>query len=99
MQTIEIIGSVAAVLTTLSFIPQAWQTFKTKDVSGISLPMYSMFTTGVLLWLVYSIALQSWPMIVSNCITAPVALAILSMKLRYRKAASLADIPADIPAG
>ena len=86
-------------LTTLSFIPQAWQTFKTKDVSGISLPMYSMFTTGVLLWLVYSIALQSWPMIVSNCITAPVALAILSMKLRYRKAASLADIPADIPAG
>ncbi len=93
MQTIEIIGSVAAVLTTLSFIPQAWQTFKTKDVSGISLPMYSMFTTGVLLWLVYSVALQSWPMIVSNCITAPVALAILSMKLRYRKAAAPADIP------
>jgi MtN3 and saliva related transmembrane protein len=99
MQTIEIIGSVAAVLTTLSFIPQAWQTFKTKDVSGISLPMYSMFTTGVLLWLVYSVALQSWPMIVSNCITAPVALAILSMKLRYRKAAAPADIPADLPAG
>ena len=95
MQTIEIIGSVAAVLTTVSFVPQAWQTFKTKDVSGISLPMYSMFTTGVLLWLVYSIALQSWPMIVSNCITAPVALAILSMKLRYRKA----DKPADLPAG
>ena len=94
MQTIEIIGSVAAVLTTLSFIPQAWQTFKTKDVSGISLPMYSMFTTGVLLWLVYSIALQSWPMIVSNCITAPVALAILSMKLRYRKAATPANLPA-----
>ncbi len=94
MQTIEIIGSVAAVLTTLSFIPQAWQTFKTKDVSGISLPMYSMFTTGVLLWLVYSIALQSWPMIVSNCITAPVALAILSMKLRYRKATTPADLPA-----
>ena len=94
MQIIEIIGSVAAVLTTLSFIPQAWQTFKTKDVSGISLPMYSMFTTGVLLWLVYSIALQSWPMIVSNCITAPVALVILSMKLRYRNAAAPADIPA-----
>ena len=94
MQTIDIIGSVAAVLTTLSFIPQAWQTFKTKDVSGISLPMYSMFTTGVLLWLVYSVALQSWPMIVSNCITAPVALAILSMKLRYRNAPAPADIPA-----
>ena len=93
MQTIEIIGSVAAVLTTLSFIPQAWQTFKTKDVSGISLPMYSMFTTGVLLWLVYSIALQSWPMIVSNCITSPVALAILSMKLRYRNVAAPDEAP------
>jgi len=93
MQTTDIIGSVAAVLTTVSFIPQAWQTFKTKDVSGISLPMYSMFTTGVLLWLVYSIALQSWPMIVSNCITAPVALAILSMKLRYRNAATPAEVP------
>jgi len=93
MQTIEIIGSVAAVLTTLSFIPQAWQTFKTKDVSGISLPTYSMFTSGVLLWLVYSIALQSWPMIVSNCITAPVALAILSMKLRYRNVAAPAEVP------
>ena len=95
MQTIEIIGSVAAVLTTLSFIPQAWQTFKTKDVSGISLAMYSMFTSGVLLWLVYSIALQSWPMIVSNCITAPVALAILSMKLRYRNIA----VPDEAPVG
>jgi MtN3 and saliva related transmembrane protein len=99
MQTIDIIGSVAAVLTTLSFIPQAWQIFKTKDVSGISLAMYSMFTIGVLLWLVYGIALQSWPVILANCVTAPVALAILSMKLRYRKAAALADIPADLPAG
>jgi len=97
MQTTDIIGSVAAVLTTVSFIPQAWQTFKTKDVSGISLAMYSIFTSGVLLWLVYAIALQSWPMIVSNCVTAPVALAILSMKLRYRNAATPA--PADIPAG
>ena len=88
MQTTDIIGSVAAVLTTVSFIPQAWQTFRTKDVSGISLAMYSIFTTGVLLWLVYAIALGSWPMIFSNCITAPVALAILAMKLRYRNAPS-----------
>ena len=88
METTDIIGSVAAVLTTVSFIPQAWQTFRTKDVSGISLAMYSIFTTGVLLWLVYAVALGSWPMIFSNCITAPVALAILTMKLRYRNAPS-----------
>jgi MtN3 and saliva related transmembrane protein len=94
MQTIDIIGSLAAALTTVSFVPQAWQIFKTKDVSGISLAMYSMFTVGVTLWLVYGIALQSWPVILANCVTAPVALAILSMKLRYRKAATPTDLPA-----
>jgi len=94
MQTTDIIGSLAAVLTTLSFIPQAWQTFRTKDVSGISLTMYGIFTIGVLLWLVYAIALGSWPMMLSNGVTAPVALAILGMKLRYRNA----EIPPAAPA-
>ena len=46
--------------------------------------------TGVLLWLVYAIALGSWPMIFSNCVTAPVALAILTMKLRYRNTPAVA---------
>jgi MtN3 and saliva related transmembrane protein len=94
MQTTDIIGSLAAVLTTVSFIPQAWQTFRTKDVSGISLTMYGIFTIGVLLWLVYAIALGSWPMMLSNGVTAPVALAILGMKLRYRNA----EIPPAAPA-
>ena len=94
MQTTDIIGSLAAVLTTASFIPQAWQTFRTKDVSGISLTMYGIFTIGVLLWLVYAIALGSWPMMLSNGVTAPVALAILGMKLRYRSA----EIPPAAPA-
>lgn len=46
------VGYVAATLTTLSFVPQAWHTFQTRDVSGISLGMYSAFTLGVLLWAV-----------------------------------------------
>ena len=49
----DAIGSIAAVLTTASFVPQAWHSFKTRDVSGISLGMYSLFTVGVALWLVY----------------------------------------------
>ena len=56
----DMIGTVAAVLTTISFVPQVWHSFKTRDVSGISLPMYSIFTVGIALWLVYGILLQAW---------------------------------------
>ena len=81
---IDVIGSIAAVLTTASFVPQAWQTFKTRDVTGISLGMYSVFTVGVALWLVFGILMQSWPLMIANGITLLLASAILAMKLRYR---------------
>jgi MtN3 and saliva related transmembrane protein len=80
---IETVGSFAAMLTTGSFIPQAWLTFKTRDVSGISLGMYSAFTTGVALWLVYGMARGSWPITVANAVTLALALSILTMKLVY----------------
>ena len=80
----EAIGMVAAVLTTLSFVPQVWHSFKTRDVSGVSLGMYSLFTVGIALWLVYGILLNAWPLIVANGITLSLALAILLMKLRYK---------------
>jgi MtN3 and saliva related transmembrane protein len=80
---IDTIGSAAAALTTLSFVPQAWQTFKTRDVSGISLGMYTAFTLGVALWLVYGLLIGAWPIIIANVITLVLALAILWMKLRF----------------
>ena len=80
---IDTIGSVAAVLTTASFIPQVWHSFKTRDVSGISLGMYSVFTVGVALWLAYGIMLHSWPLMVANGVTLAFASAILVMKLRF----------------
>ena len=80
---IDLIGSVAAVLTTASFVPQAWHSFKTRDVSGISLGMYSVFTVGVALWLVYGILLFSWPLMIANSITLALAATILGMKLRF----------------
>ena len=83
MLLIDMIGYVAACLTTASFVPQAWHTFRTKDVSGISLAMYSAFTLGVALWLLYGLAKGSWPMILANGITLALALLILGMKLRY----------------
>ena len=81
----DLIGSAAACMTTLSFVPQAWLTFKTRDVSGVSLGMYSVFTVGVALWLAYGLLLRSWPMVIANAITLVLALMILAMKLVYRR--------------
>jgi MtN3 and saliva related transmembrane protein len=75
------IGYAAATLTTAAFVPQAWLTFRTRDVSGISLGMYGAFTLGVALWLAYGIALGEWPIIVANAITLALAASILAMKI------------------
>lgn len=80
----ELIGYCAAVLTTLSFLPQAWLTFRTRDVRGISLGMYSVFTLGVALWLLYGLLVEAWPVIAANAVTLGLATVILCMKLRYR---------------
>lgn len=87
------LGSLAACLTTGSFIPQAWLTFRTRDVSGVSTGMYSAFTLGVALWLLYGLALGSWPITVANAITLALALSILVMKLTFgrRQGASRAS--------
>lgn len=84
MQAIDLIGYIAAALTTLCFVPQAWHTFTTRDVRGISLGMYSVFTLGVALWLVYGLLLGAWPIVVANAVTLALAAGILVMKLRFR---------------
>jgi MtN3 and saliva related transmembrane protein len=84
MELTDIIGYIAASLTTASFLPQAMHTFRTKDVSGISLGMYSVFTLGVSMWLLYGILLGAWPIVIANTITTALASFILWMKVRYR---------------
>ena len=79
----ELIGYCAAALTTLSFLPQAWLTFRTRDVRGISLGMYSAFTLGVALWLLYGLMTGAWPVVAANAVTLGLATLILCMKLRY----------------
>ena len=84
MSLSEVIGYFAAILTTSAFVPQAWHTFTTRDVSGISLGMYGTFTAGVACWLIYGVLLGAWPIVIANCITLALALGILVMKLRFR---------------
>jgi MtN3 and saliva related transmembrane protein len=79
----DAIGYLAACLTTLSFLPQALHTFRTRDVRGISLGMYSLFTVGVALWLVYGLVLRAWPVVAANAVTLVLACSILAMKLRF----------------
>ena len=79
----DLVGYGAATLTTLSFVPQAWLTFRTRDVRGISLGMYSVFAIGVALWLGYGILLRAWPIMIANGITLALACGILAMKVRY----------------
>jgi MtN3 and saliva related transmembrane protein len=80
---VEILGFIAAVLTTIAFLPQALKIIQTRDTRAISLSMYVSFTTGIALWLGYGIALNSWPMILSNSIVLPLAATILMFKMKY----------------
>lgn len=79
----DAIGFIAAAMTTLSFLPQALLSFKTRDVSGVSLGMYTVFTIGVAMWLLYGLLLGMWPVVWANAVTLMLALAILTMKLIY----------------
>ena len=82
---IEIIGYCAAFLTTIAFLPQAIQSWRTRNLSGISAGMYSLFTLGVGLWLIYGLIIEKWPLIVANALTFALALSILVLKLRAGK--------------
>ena len=84
MEFESIVGYVAAVLTTLSFVPQAWFTFRTRNVSGISLSMYALFTLGVATWLLYGALRQDWPIVLANAITLTLASVVLTLAWRHR---------------
>ena len=80
---LEWAGYIAATLTTAAFVPQAFKTIRSKDTRSISLGMYVVFTIGIAFWLVYGIALHSWPMILSNIVTFGLSATILAMKLKH----------------
>ena len=77
------IGSAAATLTTIAFVPQAWKVWRTRHTADISMGMYILFTIGVALWLAYGILIESWPIIMANSLTLALAGTVLSMKIRF----------------
>jgi MtN3 and saliva related transmembrane protein len=79
----DLIGTFAAIATTIAFLPQVLHTLKTRDTKGISGSMYSVFTVGVFLWLIYGILIMSWPIIVANTLTFLLAATILALKFHH----------------
>lgn len=80
----EWVGYAAALLTTAAFVPQALLSWRSRDLAGVSLGMYLSFTLGIALWLIYGLALGSWPMVLANSVTLGLALVILALKWRGR---------------
>lgn len=80
-------GYPAAFLTTIAFVPQAWKSWRTRDLAGVSLHMYALFTLGVALWLVYGVAIASLPIIVANAVTFLLAALVLWLKISETLAA------------
>ena len=83
MDNATLLGSLAGFLTTAAFVPQVWKTWKSKSASDLSLTMFSVFSLGVLCWLIYGIMIAQAPVIFWNVVTLILALAILAMKLKY----------------
>jgi MtN3 and saliva related transmembrane protein len=83
-RTVELIGYLAAVLTTASFVPQVWKTWRSRSARDLSLVMLSLFTVGVFLWFVYGVARASAPMTIANGVTLVLAVLLLIMRVNFK---------------
>lgn len=84
MEIANVFGSLAGILTTIAFFPQAIKTWKSKSAGDISLGMFTLFSAGVFLWIVYGIGIGSAPVIIANTITLVLAVTILVFKIKYK---------------
>jgi MtN3 and saliva related transmembrane protein len=82
MTVTDWVGGAAAALVTIALIPQAWKVWRTKHTADITLGMYILFTTGIVLWLAYGILPESWPIIAANSCTLVLAGTVLAMKIK-----------------
>jgi MtN3 and saliva related transmembrane protein len=85
MTWVDFLGLIATCLTTASFVFQVVHTYKSRDVSGVSLPTYATITAGLALWIAYGIARNDMPLILANCVMVCLTGAIMVMKIRFSK--------------
>lgn len=85
MDAASIVGALATICSTTSFVPQAWKVVRTRDTSAISKRMYAITVAGFSFWLTYGIMLEQWPLIVTNGICLTLSTFILVMKVLPRR--------------
>jgi len=83
VEMITVLGLLAGTLTTISFIPQVIKTWKYKETKDISLLMYIIFFTGILLWFSYGILINNTPIIIANGVSLVLVFIVLALKIRY----------------
>jgi MtN3 and saliva related transmembrane protein len=83
METSNLLGLFAGTLTTIAFFPQVMKTWRTRSTADISLGMFSLFSVGLLLWLVYGVQIGSAPIVIANTVTLVLALIIVVLKIRH----------------
>lgn len=86
MTLVTIIGSLAALLTTVAYVPQAYQTIRTRDTSALSLPTFLMLFVGTCLWGTYAVLIHDIPILMTNLISGGLATIILYIKLTAKPA-------------
>lgn len=84
MNEIDLLGILAGTLTTVAFVPQAVKTWQSKSAGDVSFGMFLIFSLGLVLWLLYGIAIHSTPVIIANAVTLVLAGIILILKIRYK---------------
>ena len=84
IDAIEIIGLIAAILTTAAYVPQVLKTWKTKDVESLSLTMYVVMFSGVAMWFTYGIFQNSLSIVLANIVTGALTFTLIFLKLKYR---------------
>ncbi|QKE28246.1 hypothetical protein AACT_1056 [Arcobacter acticola] len=77
----ELVGSIAAFLTTVAFVPQAYKVYKTNQTKDLSLFLFLIFSLGVFMWLIYGIMKEDSPIMIANSITLFLSLYILYKKI------------------
>lgn len=81
--SVEIIGSLAALITTLAWLPQIMKILRERRTEDISLVTNAALATGIFLWLLYGLFIGSWPIIMANGVTFLFIATIIGLKLRY----------------
>lgn len=85
MDVATVVGALATLCSTTSFVPQAWKVVRTRDTSAISTGMYVVTVAGFSLWLAYGVLLGSWPLVVANAVCLALSAFILAMKVLPRR--------------